>query len=354
MKEKIIQYLEEKKECKIRDLEKIVRPKSSKEFTEMVKSLNELEDEKLIYNDHTSLYLIDDIHFMAGSAKDISRYEIAVFNENNKVYVPKNKKMKIFDKDEVLVRLKPEPSLIKVFNHGLTNITGVMIVKKKKTFFYSDLDLHCSIRVVNEKEFSFKKRTKVVCQIVKYADPLEVRIIQVLGHPDDAGVDISAMLTSNQVRQVFNGKIVKECKRIPAKVQKDELENRKDLRNLLTVTIDGDDAKDFDDAISIVKNEKGYLLYVHIADVSHYVKENSALDQEAYLRGNSIYVCDRVVPMLPFDLSNGICSLNPNVDRLTITCAMQVDERGNLLTYNVFPSVIHSDKRCTYKKVTHV
>lgn len=351
MKEKIIQYLEEKKECKIRDLEKIVRPKSSKEFTEMVKSLNELEDEKLIYNDHTSLYLIDDIHFMAGSAKDISRYEIAVFNENNKVYVPKNKKMKIFDKDEVLVRLKPEPSLIKVFNHGLTNITGVMIVKKKKTFFYSDLDLHCSIRVVNEKEFSFKKRTKVVCQIVMYADPLEVRIIQVLGHPDDAGVDISAMLTSNQVRQVFNGKIVKECKRIPAKVQKDELENRKDLRNLLTVTIDGDDAKDFDDAISIVKNEKGYLLYVHIADVSHYVKENSALDQEAYLRGNSIYVCDRVVPMLPFDLSNGICSLNPNVDRLTITCAMQVDERGNLLTYNVFPSVIHSDKRCTYKKV---
>lgn len=351
MKEKIIQYLEEKKECKIRDLEKIVRPKSSKEFTEMVKSLNELEDEKLIYNDHTSLYLIDDIHFMAGSAKDISRYEIAVFNENNKVYVPKNKKMKIFDKDEVLVRLKPEPSLIKVFNHGLTNITGVMIVKKKKTFFYSDLDLHCSIRVVNEKEFSFRKRTKVVCQIVKYADSLEVRIIQVLGHPDDAGVDISAMLTSNQVRQVFNGKIVKECKRIPAKVQKDELENRKDLRNLLTVTIDGDDAKDFDDAISIVKNEKGYLLYVHIADVSHYVKENSALDQEAYLRGNSIYVCDRVVPMLPFDLSNGICSLNPNVDRLTITCAMQVDERGNLLTYNVFPSVIHSDKRCTYKKV---
>lgn len=351
MKEKIIQYLEEKKECKIRDLEKIVRPKSSKEFTEMVKSLNELADEKLIYNDHTSLYLIDDIHFMAGSAKDISRYEIAVFNENNKVYVPKNKKMKIFDKDEVLVRLKPEPSLIKVFNHGLTNITGVMIVKKKKTFFYSDLDLHCSIRVVNEKEFSFKKRTKVVCQIVKYADPLEVRIIQALGHPDDAGVDISAMLTSNQVRQVFNGKIVKECKRIPAKVQKDELENRKDLRNLLTVTIDGDDAKDFDDAISIVKNEKGYLLYVHIADVSHYVKENSALDQEAYLRGNSIYVCDRVVPMLPFDLSNGICSLNPNVDRLTITCAMQVDERGNLLTYNVFPSVIHSDKRCTYKKV---
>lgn len=103
-----------------------------------------------------------------------------------------------------------------------------------------------------------------------------------------------------------------------------------------------------------MKNEKGYVLYVHIADVSHYVKENSALDQEAYLRGNSIYVCDRVVPMLPFDLSNGICSLNPNVDRLTITCAMQVDEKGNLLTYNVFPSVIHSDKRCTYKKVNAV
>ena len=335
MKEKIIQYLEEKKECKIRDLEKIVRPKSSKEFTEMVKSLNELEDEKLIYNDHTSLYLIDDIHFMAGSAKDISRYEIAVFNENNKVYVPKNKKMKIFDKDEVLVRLKPEPSLIKVFNHGLTNITGVMIVKKKKTFFYSDLDLHCSIRVVNEKEFSFKKRTKVVCQIVKYADPLEVRIIQVLGHPDDAGVDISAMLTSNQVRQVFNGKIVKECKRIPAKVQKDELENRKDLRNLLTVTIDGDDAKDFDDAISIVKNEKGYLLYVHIADVSHYVKEGSIIDKEAVKRATSVYLVDRTIPMLPERLCNFICSLRPDEEKLAYSVIFNMNEKAEIKDYRI-------------------
>lgn len=351
MKDRIMDYLFEKKECKIRDLEKIVKPKSSKEFTDMVKALNELEEEKQIYNDHASLYVIDDVRFMVGSARDISRYELAVFNENKKVYVPKNKKIKIFDKDEVLVRLQPEASIIKVFQHGLTNITGVMIPKKKKTFFYSDLDLHCSIHILNEKEFHFKKRTKVVCQIVKYTDPLQVKIIQVLGHPDDAGVDISAMLTSNQVRQTFNAKIIKECKKIPPKVLQEECQNRKDLRNLLTVTIDGDDAKDFDDAISIVKNEKGYVLYVHIADVSHYVKENSALDQEAYLRGNSIYVCDRVVPMLPFDLSNGICSLNPNVDRLTITCAMQLDDQGHLLHYNIFPSVIHSDCRCTYKKV---
>lgn len=351
MKERILQYLEEKKECKIRDLENIIKPKSSKEFTEMVKSLNELEEEKRVYNDHTRLYLIDDIHYMAGSAKDVSRFEIAVFNENNKVYVKKNKKLKIFDKDEVLVCLKPEPTLIKVFNHGLTYITGIMIPKKKKTFFFSDLDLHCTIQVLNEKEFRFKKRTKVVCQIIKYADPLQVKIIQVLGHPDDAGVDISAMLTSNQVRQVFNAKILKECKKIPAHVLKEELKDRKDLRNLMTVTIDGDDAKDFDDAISVVKNESGYLLYVHIADVSHYVKENSVLDQEAFLRGNSIYVCDRVVPMLPFDLSNGICSLNPNVDRLTITCAIQLDKQANIMTYHIFPSVIHSDRRCTYNKV---
>ena len=351
MKEKILEFIQEKKECKLIELEKVVHPKSSKDFTEMVKALNELEEEQLIYNNHTNLYYVDGIHWMIGSARDVSKYEIAVYSDDNKVYVPKSKKIKIFDKDEVLVQLKPEPTLIKVFKHNLTNITGVMIPKKKKTFFYSDLDLHCSIKVLNEKEFHFKKRTKIVCQIVKYSNPLEVKIIQVLGHPDDAGVDISAMLTSAQVRQVFNAKILKECKRIPGKVEESELIGRKDLRNLLTVTIDGDDAKDFDDAISLVKNEIGHILYVHIADVSHYVKENSALDQEAYLRGNSIYVCDRVVPMLPFDLSNGICSLNPNVDRLTITCAIQLNELGIVKNYSIYPSVIHSDHRCTYKKV---
>ena len=120
MKERILRYLEEKKECQIRDLEKIVKPKSSKEFTEMVKALNELEEQRLLYNDHTKLFLIDNIHYLAGKAKDVSRYEIAVFNEENKVYVPKNKNLKVFDKDEVLIRLKPEPELVKIFQHGFT------------------------------------------------------------------------------------------------------------------------------------------------------------------------------------------------------------------------------------------
>ena len=351
MKEKVLKYIQEKLECTFNELEQEINFKSSKEFTEMIKAVNELEEERLIYNNHNHIFFIDGVHWIVGSARDISKYEIAVFSNEDKIYVPKNKKIKIFDKDEVLVRLKPKVEVIKVLKHNLTNITGVMIPKKNKTTFFSDLDLHCKINVMNEKEFNIKKKTKVVCQIVKYTDPLQVKIIQSLGHPDDAGVDISAMLTSAQVRQVFNNKIVKECKKIPGKVLETEFENRKDLRNLLTITIDGDDAKDFDDAISLVKNENGYLLYVHIADVSHYVKENSALDQEAYLRGNSIYVCDRVVPMLPFDLSNGICSLNPNVDRLTLTCAIQLNENSEVMNYSIFPSVIHSDCRCTYKKV---
>lgn len=353
MKEKIFLYLNEHKSCPIRMLDKICKPKTSKEFTMMVRALNELEDERLIYNDHKEIYLIDNEHFLVGRAKDVSRFEIAVFSNDKKIYVPKVNALKVFDKDEVLVRIhknKP-PEIIRVLSHGVKFITGVMIKKKNKLFFRSDIDFHCPIEIENEKAFQFRKNTKVVCQIVKYKTPLVVKIVQVLGHPEDAGVDISAMLTSMQVRQVFNSKIEKECKRIGIDVKESDLKNRKDFRDLLTITIDGDDAKDFDDAISIVKNESGYVLYVHIADVSHYVTEGSALDQEAYLRSTSIYVCDRVVPMLPFALSNGICSLNPDVDRLTLTCAMQIDHDGNVSKYAIYPSVIHSNKRCTYRKV---
>ena len=146
----------------------------------------------------------------------------------------------------------------------------------------------------------------------------------------------------------------KEVRKIPDHVTIPEMQGRQDYRKLCTVTIDGDDSKDFDDAITVEKTAAGYRLYVHIADVSHYVHEGSAIDQEAYARGNSVYVVDRCVPMLPFELSNGICSLNPGVDRLTLSCVMEIDNEGNITSYKVVPSMIHSTRRCTYSKVNQI
>jgi ribonuclease R len=192
---------------------------------------------------------------------------------------------------------------------------------------------------------------KAVVDVVDYGRPLGVKISRLLGPANEKGVDITAMLYENNIRQEWPEGVLEETAKVPGEVREEDLKGRKDYRNLYTVTIDGDHSKDFDDAISLEKLENGYRLYVHIADVSHYVTEDSELDKEALLRGNSVYVADRVVPMLPFELSNGICSLNPDVDRLTLTAVMDFDDEGRMIDSRVEESVIHSDKRCTYGDV---
>ncbi|WP_300957782.1 ribonuclease R, partial [Faecalibaculum rodentium] len=233
-------------------------------------------------------------------------------------------------------------------------ITGVILKTRDGWKFRSDVDLHTTFRLTNAKEFSLANNTKAVVKVVDYTRPLGVKIIRLLGPASQKGVDIEAMLYENNVRMEFPEEVITETSKVPSTVSDRELEGRSDFRDLLTVTIDGDHSKDFDDAISLEKTDKGYRLYVHIADVSHYVKEDSPLDKEALLRGNSVYVVDRVVPMLPFELSNGICSLNPDVDRLTLTAVMDLDNNGNLMDTDVVESVIHSDKRCTYNDVNRL
>ena len=244
--------------------------------------------------------------------------------------------------------------IIHIFKRGIENITGVILKTRDGWKFRSDVDLHTTFRLTNAKEFSLANNTKAVVKVVDYTRPLGVKIIRLLGPASQKGVDIEAMLYENNVRMEFPEEVITETSKVPSTVSDRELEGRSDFRDLLTVTIDGDHSKDFDDAISLEKTDKGYRLYVHIADVSHYVKEDSPLDKEALLRGNSVYVVDRVVPMLPFELSNGICSLNPDVDRLTLTAVMDLDNNGNLMDTDVVESVIHSDKRCTYNDVNRL
>ena len=149
--------------------------------------------------------------------------------------------------------------------------------------------------------------------------------------------------------------MLKEAEEVPETIEPSEIEGRTDLRDELTITIDGADAKDLDDAISVTKLPNGNTqLTVSIADVSHYVKEGSALDKEAYDRGTSVYLVDRVIPMIPHRLSNGICSLNPDVDRLTLSCRMEIDQDGNVKNHEIFDSVIKSDHRMTYDEVNQI
>ncbi len=195
----------------------------------------------------------------------------------------------------------------------------------------------------------------VKCKIESYViDEIKAKFEGVLVKADEVGADISSIIVSNDAPLTFPSEVLVEAKMLSQEVSEKELIGREDFRNHNIVTIDGDDALDFDDAVEIQPVTHGYLIGVHIADVGHYVRPTSFLDQEAEKRGTSIYVADRVVPMLPKELSNGICSLNPNVDRLVISCIMNVDESGNVFKSRIVPGIIRSHGRLTYNQVNNL
>lgn len=180
----------------------------------------------------------------------------------------------------------------------------------------------------------------------------EGEIVEILGNPYDTKNMIEALIIREGMSETFPPEAMAEARRIPMEIGKKELEGRKDLRHLPIITIDGDDAKDLDDAVYVEKLKNGnYKLIVSIADVSHYIPEGSVLDREAYKRGNSVYLVDRVLPMFPKEISNGICSLNPNEDKLTFTCEMEIDKKGKVVDSDTYKSVIKTAYRMTYNNV---
>ena len=199
---------------------------------------------------------------------------------------------------------------------------------------------------------------KVVVEITDYGEDRrnpEGKIIEILGHINDPGVDILSVIRRYELPVEFPDEVYQEIENVELEINEKEMMGREDLRNVLTITIDGEDSKDLDDAVSLTKLDNGnYELGVHIADVSHYVQEHTALDKEAYERGTSVYLVDRVIPMLPHKLSNGICSLNPHEDRLALSCIMEIDHRGYVVNHRVVNSVIYSDYRMTYTAVREI
>lgn len=268
------------------------------------------------------------------------------------------------DGDEVVIKVidesKHEAAVVRVNKRNLNNLlVGELYTKDDKNFLKLDDDkLNIIVEISSDDLEGAVPGHKIVVKIenkITKSNYYQGKVIRILGHKDDPGVDILSIAARYQINDVFPDEVIEELKSVPDEVSKEELASRKDLTGEVIFTIDGDDTKDIDDAISIKKLDNGnYLLGVHIADVSHYVKDGTALGDEAYLRGTSSYLANTVIPMLPHQLSNGICSLNPDVIRLTISCIMEIDDKGNLVDSEIFESYIKSKKQMTYKNVNKI
>lgn len=287
-------------------------------------------------------------------------------SDGNDVFIPAGAVNGAMHKDKVLIRItapsergkRAEGEVIKVLEKAKGNIVGTFELLKGFGFVVCDDRKTEDIFIPKEKTKGAVTGSKVVVKITKTREngrSPEGEITEVIGYIDDPGVDILSVIKQFDLPLEFPQEVMEQIENIPLEVLPEETEGREDLRDWVTVTIDGDDSKDFDDAVSLEMTDNGnYRLGVHIADVTHYVTEGSPLDEEALERGTSYYLVDRVIPMLPHKLSNGICSLNPDEDRLTLSCIMEINKHGELVDHKICKSVIHSHCRMTYTKVNNV
>jgi len=278
------------------------------------------------------------------------------------IFIPADAMADALHGDTVFVRLvnasRREGEIVRVLTHANDTIVGVMEIDGMASYVVPDEKrISMDIYVPREERLNARHDDKVVVRVTHWSsrgrNP-RGKVIEVLGNKRDAGTDIKSIIRQHKLDEVFQQATLDAANRLPTEVTDNDLHGREDLRHLNTFTIDGADARDFDDAISIEKTASGYRLGVHIADVSHYVTPGSPIDREGLQRATSVYFPDRVLPMLPEALSNGLCSLNPDVDRLTLTCLIDTDDAGNTLDYRIFPSVIHSHARLVYEDVTRM
>ena len=255
---------------------------------------------------------------------------------------------------------RPEAEVIGIVERGIKQVVGTFERSKNYGFVTSDSKkVPFDVFIAKENIGGAVDGSKVVATITNYGDGRRTNpegvITEVLGHVNEPGVDILAIAKGFDIPTEFPGKVLKQAERVATEVTEADRAGRSDLRKLTMVTIDGEDAKDLDDAVSLEKLRHGHVrLGVHIADVANYVQEKSALDKEAIKRGTSVYLVDRVIPMLPVALSNGMCSLNAGEDRLALTCFMEIDKEGNILSHSIEESVINVDRRLSYTQVQKV
>ena len=366
MKEKIIELLKDESftSRKIEQLAEHFHKTKTNDYIEFIKTMNNLEDEGVIVrNNHNDYYLPEQLQFFTGVLEVTKKgFGFVKIDEEREFYINETNMKDAFDKDTVLIDKivshgqREEGRIVRVLKRGQVRFVGE--VKKGKREFYVEADdskFNKLIFIDHAHMHGAVVGHKVLVEIKSYKPQIKGSILKVIGHRNDPGVDILSIVHAHDVDIEFPKEVYDYISNIPDSVDPNDINKRVDLRNEMIVTIDGDDAKDLDDAISLKKLDNGnYELGVHIADVSYYVEEGSVLDKEAIQRGTSIYLVDRVIPMLPHKLSNGICSLNPDVDRYTISCIMEINASGEVVNHEIIESIIHSSYRMTYNNVNKI
>jgi len=345
-----------------------------KEYKDLIVILNKLEEEYKIQKNRKNKYsLIDNTKFVTGTYRanekgfGFVKIDTKTINSDEEIYISKSNTKKSLNGDTVLVEIidnqeikgHVEGRIVKILKHEKDTIVGVFTKSRNFGFVVpDDRKLGTDIFISKSNIGKAKNSDKVVVKILKYPEKgknAEGKIIEVLGKVDQAGVDMLSLIKEYKLPYEFPVQVLEEAKSIREEISKKDIPNRLDLRDEEIFTIDGEDAKDLDDAVCVKKLENGnYELGVHIADVSYYVKENSKLDKEAIIRGTSIYMLDRVIPMLPKELSNGICSLNEGKDRFTISVIMEINKEGQVVTSDIQKSIINVTRRMNYTAVSKI
>lgn len=369
MKERILSILKESdKALSTEELDTALNLNTIEETKEFSDALRELEDSYEIYRSNKNRYmLLENSNLRKGilrmNKKGFGFVEVS--GEEEDIFVAPDNINKALNNDTVIVEIlnknsgeKREGRIVKTLERDLSTIVGEIYFKKDKGYIIpDDKKLDIQLEIDRDKSHGAVDGHKVVVKILRNITKNRYKgeVVRIIGHKNDPGVDILSIVCKYEINDTFPEEVIEELDSIPEEIREQDKKGRKDLTDVTIFTIDGDDTKDIDDAISIEKLKNGnYKLGVHIADVSYYVKEGSPLDKEAMDRGTSVYLVDRVIPMLPHKLSNGICSLNPGVERLAISCVMEIDSNGKTVDYEIFPSIIKSRLQMTYKKVNQV
>ena len=365
MRDRILNILKQQDRAyTIFELKDILGLDTTEEIEEMMRVLNDLESNLTIYHTNKDKYMAFEYsHLKKGKiAVSDKGFGFVLMEDEDDIHVDKEHLNGAIDGDLVIVEItskntgaKKEGRVLRIASRNYGPLVG--------EYSYNDGNptIIPNDKKIKQKVVLTKDSTKdavdghiVVANVIKELDrnTILAEITTIIGHKNDVGVDVESIVYKHMFSPKFPDEVLEELKDIPDEVREEDKKGRKDLTNITIFTIDGDDTKDIDDAISIKKLDNGnYELGVHIADVSYYVKPGTKLYDEAYERGTSVYLVDRVIPMLPHKLSNGICSLNPGVERLAQSCVMEIDNKGNVVSHDIFESVIKSRIQMTYKKV---